>query len=271
MTVGVGSSARADFGFTQVVSDITGIVFSDANDGDCLRDTGEGGVEGIYLYVDLDGDNRPDLGEPAVEFARDGTYSINFPGPGTYTVRPVVPPGFELTFPASGEHTVVFNGVALTENFDFGFLPSSDFGDAPDSYGTTIAADGASHGITAGLNIGATVDREIDGQPTSQPLVTTSTVTTKMASVCSVRSDRATPRRSRSPSATQLAQLPSCRPSWTSIVTATLADAGEQFVSEHPCSIGYRELDRSRDRLRSIGSLRRYHLRTVPLQPDQLA
>lgn len=166
VTVGVGSSVRANFGFTQVVSNITGTVFSDS-DGDSLRDLGEGGVEGIYLYADLDGDDRPDLGEPATNTASDGTYSINFPGPGIYTVRAVVPPGFELTSPLSGEHMVIFDGIGLTDNFDFGFLPSSDLGDAPDSYGTTIASNGASHGITLGLNIGATVDREIDGQPTA--------------------------------------------------------------------------------------------------------
>lgn len=44
-------------------------------------------------------------------------------------------------------------------------LRVSDLGDAPDSYGTTIAANGPSHGIVTGFSLGATVDSETDGQP----------------------------------------------------------------------------------------------------------
>lgn len=40
-----------------------------------------------------------------------------------------------------------------------------DFGDAPDSYGTTLAAGGAQHQINANLSMGASLDDEADGQP----------------------------------------------------------------------------------------------------------
>jgi uncharacterized repeat protein (TIGR01451 family) len=40
-----------------------------------------------------------------------------------------------------------------------------DFGDAPDSYGTTFASNGARHVIVAGFSLGATVNAETDGQP----------------------------------------------------------------------------------------------------------
>jgi large repetitive protein len=152
------------FGFSQVVNNITGTVYVDSN-GNAIRDTDDSGLEDVYVYIDLDGDNRPDLGEPGANSRADGSYVLNFPGPGTYTIREVVPAGFEHTFPVGGEHTVVFNGVSLTNNFDFGLLPSQDFGDAPDSYGTTLLSNGARHGITNGLRIGAAVDREINGQP----------------------------------------------------------------------------------------------------------
>lgn len=39
-----------------------------------------------------------------------------------------------------------------------------DFGDAPDTYGTTMSKNGAQHEIIPGLMLGATVDDEADGQ-----------------------------------------------------------------------------------------------------------
>ena len=40
-----------------------------------------------------------------------------------------------------------------------------DFGDAPDSYRTTLAATGPSHRIEQGIHLGRSVDAEADGQP----------------------------------------------------------------------------------------------------------
>jgi hypothetical protein len=42
-----------------------------------------------------------------------------------------------------------------------------DFGDAPDSYATTLANDGARHTIVAGVYLGAKVDGELDGKPSA--------------------------------------------------------------------------------------------------------
>lgn len=46
-------------------------------------------------------------------------------------------------------------------------VEDSDFGDAPDTYGTSIATSGPLHGLDAmtGLYLGACVDAEVDGQP----------------------------------------------------------------------------------------------------------
>ncbi|TWU33713.1 Ig-like domain-containing protein [Novipirellula artificiosorum] len=162
-----GTSGPLNFGFTQVVSDITGTKFLDT-DGDGIKDAGEQGIEGVYIYLDLDGDNRPDIGEPSSRTKADGSYSINFPGSGTYTIREVVQPGYVQTLPGQAsdyEYTVTYNGIALGDNFDFGNQPSQDYGDAPNTYLTSDSVGGASHGILAGLLLGATVDREADGAP----------------------------------------------------------------------------------------------------------
>ena len=163
-----GSSGTAlAFGFAQVIPDITGTKFADLNDNG-LFDANETGIGGVYIYLDLDGDDRPDLGEPAGVTAADGTYSINFPGAGTYTIREVLEPGFRQTFPVGGEHTVTFDGSTLGNNYNFGNSPSRDFGDAPDdgalnNYRTLTANDGASHGLVNGLSLGTIVDRDVDG------------------------------------------------------------------------------------------------------------
>ncbi len=44
-------------------------------------------------------------------------------------------------------------------------LRGADFGDAPGTYGTTVATFGARHGVLAGFSLGAVIDGETDGQP----------------------------------------------------------------------------------------------------------
>ncbi len=42
-----------------------------------------------------------------------------------------------------------------------------DFGDAPDTYRTYLASDGARHTVSAGIRLGSQIDAETDGQPNS--------------------------------------------------------------------------------------------------------
>jgi hypothetical protein len=53
--------------------------------------------------------------------------------------------------------------------YDFGYQPL-DFGDLPNTYGTTLAANGARHTITPALFMGICVDAELDGLPTANAL-----------------------------------------------------------------------------------------------------
>ena len=85
-----------DFGNSSDLSGISGTKFNDL-DGEGDFDPDEPGVEGIIIYLDLDGDNRLDLGEPAAETDINGNYSINVPSAGTFTVREHVPPGWTIT------------------------------------------------------------------------------------------------------------------------------------------------------------------------------
>ncbi|GIW99775.1 MAG: adhesin [Pirellulaceae bacterium] len=168
VTVNVGVNqvrSNVDFGNERINVNITGVKYSDVN-GNGLRDTGEPGIAGVWIYIDLDGDDRIDIGEPATQTAADGSYKLTFPGPGTYTVREVLGPGFVQTFPGPAsnyEHTVVMTGDPAIDairaaGLDFGNTLLVDFGDAPASYGV------ARHGFVEGLRLGANWDAEQSSQ-----------------------------------------------------------------------------------------------------------
>jgi len=76
---------------------------------------------------------------------------------------------FSDTFTAvdlPGTHTVQLGPGETAPGVDFGNWHQTDYGDAPDTYATTLAADGARHLLTAnGPRLGALVDAETDGQP----------------------------------------------------------------------------------------------------------
>ena len=94
---------------------------------------------------------------------------------GTYYVQEVVPAGWTLTDIACDDDNSVEDEANFEAEFHleagetvkctfYNLLPL-DFGDAPDTYKTTLAVDGARHVIITGHSLGPTIDAELDGQP----------------------------------------------------------------------------------------------------------
>ncbi len=169
--------AVANFGSVQPNTSVTGFKWLDIN-GDGIRDNNEPGLAGVYIYLDLDLDGRPDIGEPAAISGADGSYSLTPPSAGTYVIREVVDAGFRQTFPLGADglavdssgrsvgHTAVYNGSTPLVGFNFGNAEFADFGDAPAPYPTTRSQNGATHGFLAGLRLGSLWDADQDGRPT---------------------------------------------------------------------------------------------------------
>ncbi len=168
---GTNTAFGVNFGHEQLNLNATGVKWNDVN-GNGLRDPGEGVISGVRLYLDLDGDQRIDIGEPSAKTNDRGEYSLTFPGPGTYNIREVVEPGYVQTFPnaASGfQHQVIVTGNAAVDapnlaGLNFGNKLTVDFGDAPASYGD------ASAGFTPGLLLGSNWDDEQSSQYSSSAL-----------------------------------------------------------------------------------------------------
>ncbi len=157
-----------NFGFELIATTNTGTKFNDTN-GNGIRDTGETGVSGVWIYYDLDGDGRLDIGEPSTKTNTNGTYVLPNIGAGTYTIREVLDPGWTQTFPGAGAnngHTITLTGNVITDalvlaGLDFGNQLIADFGDAPSTYGD------ASAGFVSGLSLGTRWDSETASQYTA--------------------------------------------------------------------------------------------------------
>ena len=157
-----------NFGNHSDFGGISGTKFNDL-DADGAFDQGEPAVPGVFIYLDLDGDNRPDLGEPMAETDRNGNYSIQVANSGVYTVREAIMPGWEITFPRNTEHehTLTVAAGASVPGINFGNHASNDYGDAPDPYPTLAADNGPVHKVLTGFFLGAGVDGETDGVPST--------------------------------------------------------------------------------------------------------
>ena len=153
------SAAGVDFGFT--VSDInkgiSGTKFNDLNSNGA-QDPGELGIADVYIYLDLDNDERIDIGEPATKTLLDGSYYIDYNVPGPVIVREVIAPGFEQTTPSNNANEITMVSGMPALNIDFGNHEVRDYGDAPDTYNNN---DAPSHGIFEGFYLGSRVDAEV--------------------------------------------------------------------------------------------------------------
>ncbi len=154
-----------DFGNRPVRGGASGVKWHDI-DADGIRDVGEPGMPGIYIYADLDKNGSIALGEPAAITDANGNYNIQGIPPGTgIQIREVLNPGWVISYPALGYHEVTIDPAATTPNVDFGNATNLDFGDAPTPYPTLGASGGPSHGVLPGFQLGLLIDGELDGQP----------------------------------------------------------------------------------------------------------
>jgi LruC domain-containing protein/uncharacterized repeat protein (TIGR01451 family)/fimbrial isopeptide formation D2 family protein len=143
-------------------------VWLDGN-GDLAFTAGEGQPNARVVLYDGAGN---ELARVATS-ASDANYLFTGLGRGDYRIAvdktslpanaaQVADPGAVL----DSAHDLV-NQTASTNAIDFGYSTHIDFGDLPDSHGTSLASDGARHAIT-GVYLGAVAtDAESDGQATA--------------------------------------------------------------------------------------------------------
>ena len=126
VTVGPGEvAAGRDFGAAFPNNEIQGQVYEDRN-GDGVKGANEGLLQNWVVYSDFDNDAVLDPDESRARTSAAGTYLLPVLTGQTYTVRVVVPAGWEQTQPAGGAPYVVTvspNGAGLN-NKNFGVHPT---------------------------------------------------------------------------------------------------------------------------------------------------
>ena len=189
-----GVATNIDFGFRPPLNSegsgdpgdpgtILGVVYSDHNSNG-VQNTSDEGVSGVRVYVDAnsngefdytdvntngvfdDGDIANEVTDITNQF---GGFFLADVDPGIVRVRIVVPEDWVLTGPVSGVFQATLTDGGFLKNVGFGIrnLATRDFGDLPDTYKTTLAADGPRHAIIPGFRLGAKIDGETDGKPTA--------------------------------------------------------------------------------------------------------
>ena len=165
---GGGSNLTADFGYRYFGDySISGTTFFDAgNDGGLYVSGTDTPYANITVYLWRDG---AIIGTTTT--AADGSYTFpNLPN-GDYVVSvnrnsPQLSGMTQNTPQPTPYYRAVTIAGSNKENEDFGFHALIDFGDLPDTYGTTVANNGAGH-IIGGPRLGATVLPTADGNPTA--------------------------------------------------------------------------------------------------------
>jgi len=110
-----GTASGVNVGDFQNIS-ISGQVFQDTN-GNAVPDAGEPVLSGWTVYLDANGNGALDPGEASTTTDAGGSYSFTNVGPGTYTVREVLPAGWTQTTPSP---TITAQSGTNVSNVTFG-------------------------------------------------------------------------------------------------------------------------------------------------------
>ncbi len=154
-----------------------GVVFNDLNQNG-VQDPGEPGVANFRVFIDTNHDGIYQSTETSTLTSSLGTYFFANVQPGVIRLDVVIPNEFtdnaawSLTTPAVGYREVAVGAGGALTNVFFGLdnRADKDWGDLPDSYQTTAAANGPSHVVVPGFQLGPSIDGEVNGVPT--PLAT---------------------------------------------------------------------------------------------------
>jgi hypothetical protein len=132
---------------------ISGTVYEDTN-GNGTRDSGEAGLGGWTVFVDVNGSDNP-AGQPQALTAADGSYSIQNLPEGSFPVRIVGQAGYTCTQPSGCSYTEKFTSdVNLTE-LDFGEHKPVAATTATTTTTTTTAAAATPQPVSAVQAVGA--------------------------------------------------------------------------------------------------------------------
>jgi hypothetical protein len=104
---------------------ISGTKFKDAN-ANGSRDSGETGLPGYTLYLDLNDNSQLDEGEPSTQSGADGSYAITGVKPGTYVLRETGgDSSLRCTYPIGCSFEISVESDTRVEGRDFGNAPSN--------------------------------------------------------------------------------------------------------------------------------------------------
>jgi hypothetical protein len=109
-----------DFGIREIIpAGLTGQIQRDS-DGD---GNGDQPLGFVVVYLDKNGNGELDADEESTSSNADGNFAFSGLEPGDYTVRVVIPAGYQPTAPASGQRSTTVAFERTTEGIDFLFRP----------------------------------------------------------------------------------------------------------------------------------------------------
>jgi hypothetical protein len=176
-TQSVATSTATTFAVPAVAltptASVSGVTFDDSN-GNGVIDTGEVGVAGFGVFIDLFGTGNYVAGvDPYTVSGAGGAWSITGLNPGTYTVVQVAPPGWNRSVPASSTYTVTVDTNQKVTGLNFGAsqlgtIAGTIFYDIGGT-GTLVAGDPGLAGFTMFIdnNANGVFDPGIDSQFTA--------------------------------------------------------------------------------------------------------